>query len=303
VYLNGSSSGFDTCYARTPGKAGCTPSVGFAGVNSNGHESACNPPYYANTAAWTDPYNLAANDYKTPASTTTCSANINSLTWSTASGGMQYARVCSTSNTKLTANLSLADSTNTNSRVLFLDGVGVDLNGFTLSSSSTVALSQNHVGVTIVATNTAAGATTIGTLSGSKYIVFDNSNNGTTAHLNLLAPGGTGASSLYSNFGFIADPSMTTESYFNNDAPSAKMNFDLIGVIYAPNSDITMSGSNNTTALGNYGQCFSMIGNWIDGSGGKITVGGGTGSTLTSGCSAAGIVTPTDIFGPPVLVA
>jgi Flp pilus assembly protein TadG len=302
IYLNGSNSGLDTCTLRSYGPVDCSNSVTVAGVNAP--SSACgSAPFFNNTAAWDDPYDLGS--YKLAASAIACSASINNLDWATV-GTAQYARLCSSaasggtaSDVKITANLDIS-STSVN-RVLYLDGIGINFNGKTLSATNTSGAGASHTGTTIIATNN-NGPTLGGAGGGSSgvgaNVILDGSTNGST--FKVLAPGGA-AGGATANFVFIADPtvqpSSANQSLLFGDKNN-KMDLDIIGVIYAPWSDIYLNGS-STTQIGSYSNCFSLIGNAIESNGGKLTLGGGT---ATSGCDAAGITTPKDFFGRPALV-
>jgi Flp pilus assembly protein TadG len=298
IYINGSGTGFQYCYLRSYGEVDCSgASITFKGVNALSQK--CSAPFTYNPQPWTDPYDLAANDYKTAAAGVACSPNINSLVWSTAVGGTQYARVCSTSTTKLSANLDI--SSTTYNRVLYLDGVGLDLNGLTLGATNASTTTSSHTGTTIVATNSSGGGT-LGTKDGSDYVIFDNTQQGgaSAATLNLLAPGGSAGGS-YANFVVIADPNiMPSNCQFDPSANKYQVNMNIVGVIYAPYCNIHMNGS-NTSNIGTFNNCLSVIGNAIDSNGGKLTLANGS-TDATSGCSAAGVTPPTDYFGRISLV-
>lgn len=297
IYINGSNSGFEECYLRSYGKVECSGgSTTFKGINASSYQ--CSAPFTYNTQQWTDPYGLGS--YKAAAAGVTCSADINSLSWT--SGTTQYARLCAGGNVTLTADLDI--SSNGVNRILYLDGTGVDLNGHKLSATQpSGATSADHTGTTIVVTNNS------GSTLGTNNVIFNNgAGNGTSkaATLSILAPGdapGGTTGGATANFAVIVDPtvqpSSSNQCQFDPNS-NALVNLNIVGVIYAPWCDIHLN-ANNTSNLGNYSNCFSLIGNAIDATGGKLTLANGA-SSATSGCAAAGITTPTDYFGQVALV-
>lgn len=329
IYLTGTSD-FGNCYAATTkqtpplpsGPVECSGSaVKFAGISSAGGIKSCSATD-KNSTGWNDESTYDTkikDDLKSPnvqPKDVTCSSSIMSLTWmnNPSNSKERYARLCSSSalnNTlpkvkgspgvsvvKITgAATSLDISSTTQSSVLILDGVGVDVNGKSLTGTKTDSTTAPHTGTTIVATNTGGGPSS--SLGDSSGVIINNTGGKTT--LNIVAPTDT-SGATFANFAVVGDPTYTGISQLNPTSSSHQVSFSIVGVIYVPYSDVNLDG-NNTSSFSVGGTslaCFSVVGNTIQGTGSKINNGAAGGAT--GGCSSLGYVTPSSIFSQVGLV-
>ena len=145
---------------------------------------------------------------------------------------------------QLTGNVVIHTADNTTGAVLVIENGQLDLNGFTLSTDSTSA-------VTIVFSGT----------SGSyNHIAADNST-GQGGVLDIQAPSGSNA--LFQGMAIYQDPSLTTgvDFTYKGNNPDLKIS----GGVYLPNSNVQISGSVSQSTNG--ADCFVMITStvWING--------------------------------------
>lgn len=141
--------------------------------------------------------------------------------------------------------------------VLVIENGQLDTNGYTLSTANGSALT----------------------------IVFSGTNGGSYAHaptgggtLNFNAP----TTGPWSGIAIYQDPSLT--SGVDISAAGNSPTWDITGLVYLPNSNVTFSGAVNKSSFG--ASCFVMVANTV-----RIN---GTGSILeTGGCPVAGLNMPT----------
>lgn len=126
---------------------------------------------------------------------------------------------------------------------------------------------------------------TLTTASGSPVtIIFSGDNSGSYTHaptgggtINIQAP----TSGPWSGVAIYQDPSLT--SGVDISAAGNSPTWDITGLVYLPNADVTFSGAVNKSSNG--ASCFVMVVN-------NLTI-NGTGSILeTGGCGAAGLSMP-----------
>jgi Flp pilus assembly protein TadG len=292
------STNVSSCYARGNAEVDCSGNaVPFLGVIAFSEGPSCRAPYIptsTNFSDTTDPTKISTALTTKPPSGVTCSTDVNNLTWSTAdtSTNTQYARVCST-----TANLAVGSSTpdigsSTYNRVLFVDNVSIDLKGNTLSATNFSGTATSHTGTTIVGVNTTAGNP-----------LFTSTGNGNSlaqgAMVKVIAPTNDQLS-LYSDYALVVAPNNTTVTNVNvagnGNGSNSPVSFNLLGVVFAPNSNLPLGGANTSdfssinAALTN---CTSIVAYTIVGGGSKLTA---------SGCSSLGYTTPRDFYASVALV-
>jgi Flp pilus assembly protein TadG len=160
--------------------------------------------------------------------------------------------------------------------VLFIDRGNLDLNGFTLSTTSGSA-------VTIVFTGASGGAAgaPIDNSNGGGFSSVCNTNG---SCLNIQAPSST--TTPFPGIAIYQDPNMTTPTNFTYAGNSPT--WDITGGVYMPYASIAMKGAINKSANG--AVCMVMVAN-------DVTI-DGTGSIYAqtpdgSGCKTAGLNVPT----------
>jgi hypothetical protein len=154
------------------------------------------------------------------------------------------------------------------SAVLVLENGQLDTNGFKFQTSNGSAL-------TVVFSGTAAGS-----------YIHAPTGGGT---LDIAAP----TSGLWSGIAIYQDPKLT--SGVDISAAGNSPAWDITGVVYLPNSNVTFSGAVNKSSNGQ--SCFVLLVN-------SLLI-NGTGSILsTGGCAAAGVNMPTGaVLGRGILVS
>jgi Flp pilus assembly protein TadG len=312
IYLNGNNN-LGSCWAATAGgTVDCSGSVHFAGVASN-NSSTCGAGYqkatYDDSARETA---VAADIASLPTAATMsgasfCSIDINGpstgaspkLKWTDGSlitggtAGVEYAyfspNKCNGSNTvtQMSADVTLSDSTTSKSRVLILDGTGLDVNGHNLIASSSA-------GTTIVATDSG------GTTSSSLGTTYGSGGNAYNVILQSTANGGAvdiraPTTGTFANYAIIGDPAYHGAGGVDDHKNNNEVNFSVLGIVFAPRSDVFLDASNNSY-FNSVGTCMSIVANTIQGSGGKLS------DALTTNCFALGYVTPTSLFSVIALV-
>jgi hypothetical protein len=141
--------------------------------------------------------------------------------------------------------------------VLVIENGQLDTNGHTIRTASGSA-------VTIVYSGTSGGSYTHAPTGGGT--------------LDIQAP----SSGPWSGVAMYQDPSLTTG--VDMSAAGNSPTWDITGLVYMPNANVTFSGAVNKSSNG--ASCFSMVV-------GDITI-NGTGSILAhGGCAAAGLTMPT----------
>lgn len=292
IYLNGSNN-LGQCWAATGGgTVSCSGSVHFAGVAAP-NSSTCGDGYQKSTFSDAARESAVSADISSLPSkatmATNCSSNINSLNWVDSGSGYQYAYMSSakcggnSTNTVMAGNVSLSDSTTTASRVLILDGVGMDTAGNALTATSAA-------GTTIIATASGGASTTaLGQkYSGSQDIIYSSTKGGS---VDIRAP----VTGTFANYAIIGDPTYQGVSALDDSKNNNEINFSVLGIIFVPYSDIFLDSSNNSY-FNAIGTCMSIVANTIQGSGGKLS------AALTTSCQALGYTTPTSLFSVIALV-
>jgi Flp pilus assembly protein TadG len=294
----GGSTNVSSCYARGNSEVDCSGNaVQFAGVIAPAEGTSCKAAFTGSSTNFsdaTDTNRITTALTTKPPSGVTCSTNLTSLSWSAVdtTTNTQYARVCSTTGgMKLTANLEIG-STSYN-RVLFIDNVSIDLGGNTLSATNFSGSTTSHTGTTIVGVNTTA-ANPLFTSTGSGNSLAQG------AMVADIAPTNDQLS-LYKDYALVVDPSNTTVTNVNvagnGNGSNSPISFNLLGVVFAPYSNLPLGGS-NTSDFSQYGDsalngCTSIVAYTIIGGGSKLTA---------SGCSDLGYTTPKDFYATVALV-
>jgi Flp pilus assembly protein TadG len=293
------STDLSSCYARSNDTVNCSGgAVQFKGVNGPSLSNSCKSALVTNNTAWSDSLKSSIQTaLGTPSpSTISCSSNINSLTWVTSSG-VQYARVCSTTTTlQLSGNLEIGSTSY--DRVLYVDNVTIDLHGNNLTATNYSGTSTDHTGTTIVATNTSGTSqpTEVFTSCGNS-----NCNNQSGANVNVIAPTvdsvtntTTNANDAFQGYAIVADPSLTgTNDLLHQKNGNTSINLDILGVVYTPNSNLALGGSDTSSFAGVTGSCMSLVAYTIQGNGGKLSA---------ASCLALGYATPTSSYSVVALV-
>ncbi len=184
--------------------------------------------------------------------------------WSTnQSLGSGVTQICG--DLQLTANVTI-NTTDASGAVLVVQNGQLDLNGYTLQTSNGSAL-------TIVFSGTNTGSYT--------HWVTDSSTGSPGGILNIQGP----TSGAWSGIALVQDPSLTSgvDYTYKGNNPT----YDLTGLIYTPNANVTYSGAISKSTYG--ADCFVMISKTINVN--------GTGyiypqSPDGSGCQAAGLKVP-----------
>jgi Flp pilus assembly protein TadG len=297
IYLNGNND-LGSCWAAVgSGKVDCSGSVRFAGVLSPS-SSSCGAGYQK--ASYSDAARESAVSALVNALPKTameqnshCSSDINALNWVDGSSvggtaGVQYAVLssgkCNGANATvvMSADRNLSTTTTTASRILILDGVGIDINGHNLIGASSA-------GTTIVAT--ASSGTVVGQKFSGSQDIFYNSGGSNSGGVDIRAP----VTGTFANYAIIGDPAYTGASRLDDSSNNKEVNFSILGIVFVPYSDVFLDASNNSY-FNSIGTCMSIVGNTIQGNGGKLS------AALTASCASLGYVTPTSLFAIVALV-
>jgi Flp pilus assembly protein TadG len=157
---------------------------------------------------------------------------------------------------QLQGNVTINDTSG--SAVLVIENGNLDLNGYTLT-----------------------------TASGSPVtIIFSGTNSGSYSH--VPTGGGTltitpPTSGTWSGVAIYQDPSLSdSNGGLDVSAAGNSPSWNITGLVYLPNSDVTLSGAVNKNATGS---CFVMVMN-------DITINGTADIEKTGGCAAAGLSMP-----------
>lgn len=239
------NSNFSGCSVMSDSAATCNGSNlnanwGLAAGNNNG----CGNKQKSNIPVVTDPYYAMHTNIPT----NTCSSYAQETEQgSSHSGGISWSGNQNLSGTvekcgdvRRTGNVVINTSNNTTGATLVIENGQLDLNGFTLSTSSGSA-------VTIVFS---------GTSGNYQHIPTDNST-GQGGVLNIQAP--SSSSALFSGMAIYQDPNLTTgvDITYKGNNPD----WNISGGVYLPNSNVQISGDVSQSANG--ADCFVMVANTV----------------------------------------
>jgi hypothetical protein len=233
--------------------------IGAAHNTNNG----CGIQQYSNVASVSDPYSSRASNIPT----NTC--NLSDYSWEPASkkgiplaSSNQWSGAQSLNgNVVVCGDLQLTGDVTINASsgaVVVIENGQLDTNGYTLSTANGSALT----------------------------VVFSGDNSGSYTH----APTGGGTldfaaptSGPWAGVAIYQDPKIT--SGVDISAAGNSPTWDITGLVYLPNADVTFNGAVNKSS---YGQsCFVMVVN-------KVLIDGTASILETGGCDAAGLPMPTN---------
>lgn len=144
-------------------------------------------------------------------------------------------------NVTLPANTTVTVKTPTGGSVIFIKDGGLLMNGSTLQTLA-------NSGLTLVFTG--SGTAVVGTGKNATPVSYFPTNNGT---LDIAAP----TSGTWSGVAIYQDPSMPTGSGVDISSAGNQPTWDITGLIYVPNSQVTLKGSVSKSTNGY--QCIIII--------------------------------------------
>jgi hypothetical protein len=266
VDLSGSGADFSHCAARSNGQVKCT-SVDFGIVLApNQQGGTCGSDFRTDTTTYSDPFanrNISTAIANTLAgvSATPCSTPQPALQ---ATLSAQVTLICASNNT---LQQDVTTSGAFDNSVIIVYNTTLNMNGHNLTSA------------------TGKGATIIFTGPGTTNLPTWFTGAGTVE----IRGASAGA---YQDFAVFADPKYTTTQPYNPGGGS-HFNINVLGTVYAPNTDLAIQGSMSST-IGSY-SCISLIAK-------SLYVNGGSMDNDPLDCLALGFNLPTTTVTRQALV-